>query len=54
MATLSNPAAIARETLKQMMLRRIAPSPENYRAIYNEIAGIADQPADNLREPGRS
>ena len=43
MATLSNPSEIARETLKQLMSRRMAPSPENYRAIYNEIAGIADR-----------
>ena len=45
MATISNPTVIARETFKQLMLRRIAPSPENYRAIYNEIAGIAEQAA---------
>ncbi|MBL8413982.1 MAG: diguanylate cyclase [Propionivibrio sp.] len=43
MATLSNPAVIARETLKQLMSRRMAPSPENYRAIYNEIAGTTDK-----------
>lgn len=45
MPTISNPTVIARETFKQLMLRRIAPSPENYRAIYNEIAGIAEQAA---------
>lgn len=43
MATLTNPSEIARETLKQLMSRRMAPSPENYRAIYNEIAGITDK-----------
>jgi len=43
MATLTNPSEIARETLKQLMSRRMAPSPDNYRAIYNEIAGIADK-----------
>ena len=42
MATLSNPSEIARETLKQLMSRRMAPSPDNYQAIYNEIAGIAE------------
>jgi diguanylate cyclase len=42
MATLSNPSEIARETLKQLMTRRLAPSPENYQAIYNEIAGIGE------------
>ncbi|MDR0577642.1 MAG: GGDEF domain-containing protein [Candidatus Accumulibacter sp.] len=50
MATLTNPAEIARETLKQMMARRMAPSPDNYRAIYNEIAGVAENPADSFVE----
>jgi diguanylate cyclase len=39
MAPFSTPAEIARETLKQLMARRMAPSPENYQAIYDEIAG---------------
>ena len=43
MATLTNPSEIARETLKQLMSRRMAPSPDNYRAIYNEIAGVSDK-----------
>ncbi|MEO8409429.1 MAG: diguanylate cyclase [Propionivibrio sp.] len=43
MATLSNPSEIARETLKQLMTRRVAPSPDNYRAIYNEISGVAEK-----------
>lgn len=43
MATLTNPSEIARETLRQLMTRRVAPSPDNYRAIYNEIAGISDK-----------
>lgn len=50
MAKLSNPAEIARETLKQLMLRRIAPSPENYRAIYNEIAGLPDKAVEVFPE----
>ena len=50
MATLSNPSEIARETLKQLMSRRMAPSPDNYRAIYNEIAGIADKAVDAFPE----
>ncbi|MBX9704931.1 MAG: GGDEF domain-containing protein, partial [Gammaproteobacteria bacterium] len=29
-----------RETFKQMALRRVVPSPDNYLLIYNEIAGI--------------
>jgi len=50
MATLSNPSEIARETLKQLMSRRMAPSPDNYRAIYNEIAGITDKNVDTFPE----
>jgi len=34
------PLDIARETFKQMALRRVIPSPDNYLLIYNEIAGI--------------
>jgi diguanylate cyclase len=45
MPTFSNPSEIARETLKQLMSQRIAPSPDNYQAIYNEIAGINETPA---------
>ena len=40
----ASPAEIARETLKMLMVRRLAPSPDNYRAIYNEIAGIGELP----------
>ncbi|MDR2450729.1 MAG: GGDEF domain-containing protein [Candidatus Accumulibacter sp.] len=50
MATFTNPADIARETLKQMMARRMAPSPDNYRAIYDEIAGVSEKPAEDLLE----
>ena len=35
------PSDIARETLRQLALRRIVPTPDNYRAIYHEIAGTA-------------
>lgn len=50
MAKLSNPAEIARETLKQLMSQRKAPSPDNYRAIYNEIAGISGKAAEVFPE----
>jgi len=33
------PLDIARETFKQMAVRRIEPTPDNYHLIYNEIAG---------------
>jgi diguanylate cyclase len=31
---------IARETLKQLAARRLPPTPDNYRALYEEIAGV--------------
>ena len=34
----TQPSDIARETLRQLALRRIAPTPDNYRALYHEIA----------------
>lgn len=34
-----NPSELARETLKQLAMRRKPPTPDNYRAIYHEIAG---------------
>jgi diguanylate cyclase len=34
------PAEIARETIKRMALQRIAPTPDNYKRIYNEIAEL--------------
>jgi diguanylate cyclase len=42
----------ARETLKQLTARKLAPTPGNYKAIYNEIAGIPSVehfPAQELR-----
>ena len=42
MATLTNPAEIARETLRLLLTRRMLPTPDNYHAIYNEIAGTPD------------
>jgi diguanylate cyclase len=39
MAVLTNPTDLARETLKLMAARRIAPTPENFARYYHEIAG---------------
>lgn len=50
MANPSNPSEIARETLKQLMSRRMSPSPDNYRDIYNEISGVAEKTADVFPE----
>ncbi len=40
MKKLTNPSEIAREALKLLATRRIVPTPDHYRTIYNEIAGI--------------
>jgi len=50
------PFEIARETLKQLTVRKLAPTPLNYQSIYNEIAGIPQVPhfpIDQLREIAR-
>ena len=39
-----NPAEIAREAFRRLATRRIAPTPDAYRDIYNEIAGIPTPP----------
>jgi diguanylate cyclase len=41
----ANPAEIAREAFRQLAVRRIAPTPDAYRDIYDEIAGYAAEPA---------
>jgi diguanylate cyclase len=38
-----NPADIAREAFRRLAVRRIAPTPEAYRDIYNEILGVAPE-----------
>ncbi len=47
----ANPFEIARETLKQLATRRIAPTPDNYLTLYHEIAGT--QPASKAEFPER-
>lgn len=42
MSELNNPSEIARETLRLMASRRIAPTPDSYRQHYQEIAGQPD------------
>ena len=34
------PSEIARDTLKLLATRRLAPTPDNYQALYDEIAGV--------------
>lgn len=51
--TEKKPFEIARETLKQITARKLVPTPVNYQAIYNELAGVPVTqpfPADTLRE----
>ncbi len=48
-----NPFEIARETLKQLTVRKLAPTPINYQRLYSEIAGQPIEPAfpaDRLRD----
>lgn len=47
------PFEVARETIRKLTERKLAPTPLNYQRIYNEIAGLAIEPpfpADRLRE----
>lgn len=44
MPTFTNPTDIARETFKLLSARRLAPSPENYQQIYNEVSGKPSGP----------
>lgn len=50
------PAETARETIRQLALRKLAPTPENYSRIYQELSGgpaAAPQrpPAGTVRDP---
>ena len=38
--TLRNPPEIAREAIKQLALRRMTPTPDNYARLYGEISGV--------------
>ncbi|MDD0838645.1 GGDEF domain-containing protein [Curvibacter sp. HBC61] len=51
-----SPYDIAKETLKQLSLRKLIPSPENYQALFHEVAGtrhVANFPEEALRGIGR-
>jgi diguanylate cyclase len=45
MSAPANPSEIARETLRLLSTRRIAPTPDNYRQLYQQIAGQSDASA---------
>jgi diguanylate cyclase len=36
---------LARDTLKQLVIRKLAPTPANYEAIFNEIGGLKTESA---------
>jgi len=42
MSEFSNPSQIAREALRRLAVKRLQPTPDNYRSLYHEIAGTAD------------
>ena len=44
MDSVKSPSEIARETLKLLAVRRLPPSPENYRTLYEEVAGVRSTP----------
>ena len=49
-ATLSNPPEIAKEAIRQLALRRMPPTPDNYARLYGEVSGVLHStppPADN-------
>jgi diguanylate cyclase len=42
MSEISQSSEVAREALLRLAVRRLPPTPENYRALYHEIAGTGD------------
>ena len=46
----TNSKDIAREALRALVLRRLDPTPDNYRRLYNEIAGLETAPDDAAEE----
>ncbi|MDD0808764.1 GGDEF domain-containing protein [Curvibacter sp. RS43] len=51
-----SPYDIAKETLKQLSLRKLIPSPDNYQALFHEVAGtrhVVNFPEEALRGIGR-
>lgn len=47
---LSNPSEIARETLKTLALRKIPPTPDNYRKIYAEIGNTPPEESNGAQQ----
>ena len=47
-----NPFEVARETLRLLAARRIAPTPDHYQTLYNEIAGLKPTVAEGPAAAG--
>ncbi len=45
-----NVPELARETLRQLIARKLTPSPNNYRDVFNEIARLPNEPPFPLEE----
>ena len=41
-----NPTEVARETLRRLAMRRIAPTPDNYQTLFDEIVGAPTPPSN--------
>jgi diguanylate cyclase len=41
-----NPTEVARETLRRLAMRRIAPTPDNYQTLFEEITGVSSNQVD--------
>lgn len=48
---LDNPTEVARETLRRLAMRRIAPTPDNYQTLYEEIVGVPSAPPADPSSP---
>ncbi len=54
--TASTPQEIARETVKHLTARKLPPTPDNFQAVYHEVAGtrpLKPFPLENLRQIGQ-
>ena len=46
----SNIKDVAREALRALVVRKLDPSPDNYRRLFNEIAGIEEASEESAAE----
>jgi diguanylate cyclase len=44
-SSVQNPTELARETLRQLAVRKMVPTPDAYRLVYEEIAGTSTDPS---------